>query len=139
MIIQLPRSVRYPITITALLKKRDDDVPRLSPLFLYRYKTTVTEYPEFGEEIQVEKEFAAQFDAPIEGKLERWFIKVGSEICSEKYVCASPTFLSSSGARRRNCMALALMIFAVSTFWRSKSPVPMQYSSLVSVQCAEMI
>lgn len=95
MIIQLPRSVRYPITITALLKKRDDDVPRLSPLLLYKYKTTVTEYPEFGEEIQVEKEFAAQFDAPIEGKLERWFIKVGSEIRSEKYIC---TYLLSSTA-----------------------------------------
>lgn len=135
MIIQLPRSVRYPITITALLKKRDDDIPRLSPLFLYRYKTTVTEYPEFGEEIQVEKEFAAQFDAPIEGKLERWFIKVGSEISSEKYV---PTYFPQL-PRPTEYMALVLMMFIVLIFWRSRSRAPMQYSSQVFARCVEMI
>lgn len=79
--------MRYPITITALLKQPNDDVPRLSPLLLYKYKTTVTEYPEFGEEVQVEKEFSAQYDAPVEGKVERWFVKAGSVIEDCKYVC----------------------------------------------------
>lgn len=72
--------MRYPITITALLKKPNDDIPRLSPLLIYKYKTIVTEYPEFGEEVQVEKEFSSQYDAPIEGKLERWFVEVGTVI-----------------------------------------------------------
>ncbi|KAG0642845.1 hypothetical protein HOY80DRAFT_567439 [Tuber brumale] len=80
MIVQLPRSVRYPVTITALLKQPNDDIPRLEAVLLYTYVTTVTEYPEFGQERQVEKKLSAQFHAPVEGRLNCWLVKVGAVI-----------------------------------------------------------
>ncbi|PWW72119.1 hypothetical protein C7212DRAFT_287217 [Tuber magnatum] len=80
MIVQLPRSVRYPVTITAFLKQPDDDIPRLEAVLLYTYMTTVTEYPEFGQERQVEKKLSAQFHAPVEGRLNRWLVEVGAVI-----------------------------------------------------------
>lgn len=75
--LKLPASLKYPITITALHKKPGDDVDRLEALLSYTYKTTVKEDGEFGEEVMVEKEFPAQFEAPIEGTLKRWFVIVG--------------------------------------------------------------
>ncbi|CUS09653.1 unnamed protein product [Tuber aestivum] len=80
MIVQLPRSVRYPVTITAFLKQPNDDIPRLEAVLLYTYMTTVTEYPEFGQERQVEKKLSAQFHAPVEGRLNRWLVEVGAVI-----------------------------------------------------------
>ncbi|RPA99239.1 hypothetical protein L873DRAFT_1789822 [Choiromyces venosus 120613-1] len=80
MIVQLPRSVRFPVTITAFLKRPNDEIPRLEAVLLYTYTTTVTEYPEFGEERQVEKKLSAQFHAPVEGRLHRWLVKVGTVI-----------------------------------------------------------
>lgn len=80
MIIKLPKSVRYPITISELLKKPNDDVPRLTPLLVYTYRTTITEYPEYGVEVQVEKVLSSQFDAPVGGKLEKWFVETGTVV-----------------------------------------------------------
>jgi RNA polymerase II subunit A-like phosphatase len=80
MIIKLPKSVRFPITITEVLKKPNDDVPRLAPLLVYSYRTTVTEYPEYGVEVQKERELSSQFDAPVGGKLARWLVNVGAVV-----------------------------------------------------------
>ncbi|KAL7268033.1 CTD phosphatase Fcp1 [Rhizina undulata] len=82
MIIQLPRSLRYPITIKKLLRKAEEDVPKLEPLLLYQYKTTRTEYPEYGEEVVVEVELLNQFECPVTGRLERWLVKEGQVIHS---------------------------------------------------------
>ncbi|KAA8893966.1 hypothetical protein FN846DRAFT_787193 [Sphaerosporella brunnea] len=80
MIIKFPSSVRFPVTITELLKQPNDDVKRMDALLLYTYKTTVTEYPEYGVEKQVEKVLSSQFDAPISGKIAQWLVKEGTVV-----------------------------------------------------------
>lgn len=86
MIIKLPKSVRFPITISELLKAPSDNVARLEPLLVYTYRTTITEYPEYGVEVEVERELSSQFDAPIEGKLASWMVKVGTVVHDSKSV-----------------------------------------------------
>ncbi|KAF8250198.1 hypothetical protein K440DRAFT_619671 [Wilcoxina mikolae CBS 423.85] len=80
MIIKLPKSVRFPITITELLRQPNNDVARLDPLLVYTYKTMIKEYPEYGVEVEVEKELSSQFDAPVAGKLAKWLVKPGTVV-----------------------------------------------------------
>jgi hypothetical protein len=130
MIIQLPRSLHYPITITAFLKQPNDEVPRLEPIMLYTYHTTVTEYPEFGEERKVEKKLSAQFHAPVEGRLERWMVKVGSVIETAKY---DPLDRTQSGLERH---ADFVETSIASIFWRLRSLVRTRCSLPDCAPCA---
>lgn len=82
--LQLPPSLKYPITVRALLKNPGDAVERTTPLLSYTYKTTVKEDNEFGEETTVEREFPAQLDSPIEGQLKNWFVTVGAVLKDNK-------------------------------------------------------
>lgn len=86
MIIQLPSTVAFPVTIGQLLKQQGDDVPRLAPLLTYTFKSKYMEIPEFGEENEVETTLSGQFDAPIEGRLERWLVAPGTVIDRNGYV-----------------------------------------------------
>lgn len=86
MIIKLPKSVRFPITVSELLKSTNDPVSRMDPLLVYTYRTTITEYPEYGVEVEVERELSSQFDAPIAGKLVTWKVKVGTVVHDSKFV-----------------------------------------------------
>jgi RNA polymerase II subunit A-like phosphatase len=88
MIIKFPPSVRFPVTITELLKAPNDDVKRLEPILVYTYRTTVTEYPEYGVEKLVEKELSSQFDAPIAGKLLEWLVRPGDVVQDYRFVDA---------------------------------------------------
>jgi RNA polymerase II subunit A-like phosphatase len=85
MIIKFPPSVRFPLTIKELLKQPHDDVKRLEPILVYTYRTTVTEYPEYGVEKLVEKELSSQFDAPVAGKLVKWLVRPGHVV--QNYRC----------------------------------------------------
>ncbi|KAI9878677.1 MAG: Carboxy-terminal domain (CTD) phosphatase [Pleopsidium flavum] len=80
MLLRLPHSLHYPITVTALLKQPNDNVERFAPLFLYFYKTTVTEGDELGNEYQVEKTFPTRFESNVEGVLREWKIGKGTVI-----------------------------------------------------------
>jgi len=100
MIIKLPSSVRFPITITELLKEANTEVARLEPLLVYTYKTKVTVYPEYGVELLVEKELSSQFDAPIGGKLARWVVTIGTVVENSRFVTWSAG-TGSRGSRRR--------------------------------------
>lgn len=80
MIIKFPPTLPFPVTITKLLKSPSDSVERLQPLLFYTYRAKVTEIPEPGEEVQVEREFTEQFDAPEEGSLVRWMVSVGAQV-----------------------------------------------------------
>ncbi len=86
MLLRLPHSLHYPITVTELLKQPNDHVERFAPLFSYFYKTTVTEGDELGNEYQVEKTFPSRFESNVEGVLKKWKIKQGTVITRAKYV-----------------------------------------------------
>ena len=98
MIIALPKSVAFPITISKLLKQQGDAVPRMTPLLTYTFLSKTIEIPEFGTEVVVEKTLTGQFDAPLEGKLERWLVAEGMVIENHLYV--------SRGADGRLCRGL---------------------------------
>ena len=80
MLLRLPTSLHYPITVTELLKQPDDYVDRFAPLFAYSYKTTVTEGDDLGNENNVERSFPAKYESSVEGRLLRWAIKKGAII-----------------------------------------------------------
>lgn len=80
MLLRLPRSLHYPITVTELLKQPNDNVERFAPLFNYSYKTTVTEGDDLGNEYQVEKTFPTRFESTVEGILKTWRIEKGAVI-----------------------------------------------------------
>lgn len=86
MLLRLPHSLHYPITVTELLKQPNDNVERFAPLFSYFYKTTVTEGDELGNEYQVEKTFPTRFESNVEGVLRKWLIRQGTVIATAKYV-----------------------------------------------------
>ncbi|MCJ1264334.1 Carboxy-terminal domain (CTD) phosphatase [Lobaria immixta] len=80
MLLRLPQSLHYPITVTELLKQPNDNVERFAPLFSYFYQSTVTEGDNLGNEYQVEKRFPTRFESNVEGVLKRWMISKGSII-----------------------------------------------------------
>lgn len=78
--LKLPASLHYPITVTELLKHPSDNIERSTPLFLYFYKTTVTEVDQSGEEHQVERTFPSRFESSVDGTLKEWFLAKGTVI-----------------------------------------------------------
>ena len=84
MLLRLPASLHYPITVTELLKQPNDNVERFAPLFSYYYKTTVTEGDRLGNERQVEKTFPTRFESSVDGTLLSWKIKEGVVIANPR-------------------------------------------------------
>lgn len=78
--ISSPPGLRYPLTIQALQKRKDEKVNRSDKLFTYWYEELVTESDRWGTEQKVKKRWPQQFDASTEGKITRWFIKPGSVV-----------------------------------------------------------
>jgi RNA polymerase II subunit A-like phosphatase len=78
--ISSPPGLRYPYTIQALQKRRDETVRRSDKLFTYWYEEVVTESDRWGVDQQVKKRWPQQFDASTEGKISRWFIKPGTVV-----------------------------------------------------------
>jgi hypothetical protein len=78
--ISSPQGLRYPYTIQALQKRKDEKVARSDKLFTYWYEELVTETDRWGVEQKVKKRWPQQFDASTEGKVTRWFIKPGTVI-----------------------------------------------------------
>lgn len=77
MLIRSNPSLHYPITVNQLLAKPDGTVDRFAPLFSYTYTSTVTEGNKYGDEIEVDKTFPAEFQSEIEGTLVAWKIRSG--------------------------------------------------------------
>lgn len=59
MLLRLPTSLHYPITVTSLLKQPGDTVERDEALFWYVYETTVTEGDGLGNKVDVIRKFPA--------------------------------------------------------------------------------
>ncbi|KAH8692648.1 putative RNA polymerase II CTD phosphatase Fcp1 [Talaromyces proteolyticus] len=80
MLLQLPPTLHYPITVTSLLKRPGDLVERGDHLFWYVYKTTVIEGDGLGNDVEVEKEFPIKFESNVDGEIVRWKISKGDII-----------------------------------------------------------
>lgn len=72
--------LHYPITVTGLLFKNDEHVPKNAPIFTYYYKGKVTEYDADGKATDVEKTFPTRYESQVEGTIKRWRIAKGTVI-----------------------------------------------------------
>lgn len=80
MLLRLPTSLHYPITVTELLKQPNDNVERFAPLFSYVYETEVTEGDNLGNTWQTLKKYPTRFESSVEGVLVDWKIDEGAVI-----------------------------------------------------------
>lgn len=80
MLLRLPKSLHYPITVTKVVKPAGEPVARSDHLFFYSYETTVTEGSRDGVEKEVRKKYMAQFESSLDGTLKTWRIWEGDII-----------------------------------------------------------
>ncbi|KAL2014218.1 hypothetical protein VTN00DRAFT_1743 [Thermoascus crustaceus] len=80
MLLRLPPTLHYPITVTSLLKKPGDTVRRDEPIFWYIYQTVVTEGDGLGNKIEVRRDFPTKFESTVDGEVVQWKIKKGDVI-----------------------------------------------------------
>ena len=89
MLLRLPKSLHYPITITKVEKRVGEFVTEAEGLFLYNYKTIRKEqksrYDE--EEVEVERNLTTHFPSTLEGKIMGWRIWEGDIITEPQDVC----------------------------------------------------
>ena len=71
-----PSSLHYPITVTKLRCKADDEVERNTPLFDYTYKSLVVEgSAEDKEGKPVLRDLRTTFESYTEGSLTKWYLQ----------------------------------------------------------------
>lgn len=71
----------YPITVSKLRRQPGDDVEQGAVLFVYEYKTTITEWNENErQDEEVVRSFYADFESEYEGKVSSLDVKVGQVI-----------------------------------------------------------
>ncbi|KAE8352580.1 hypothetical protein BDV28DRAFT_134850 [Aspergillus coremiiformis] len=80
MLLRLPPSLHYPITVTSLLKQPGDAVKRDEALFWYVYQTTVTEGDGLGNKVEVLRKFPTKFESTVDGEVVQWKITKGDII-----------------------------------------------------------
>ncbi|KKK23867.1 hypothetical protein P175DRAFT_0508390 [Aspergillus ochraceoroseus IBT 24754] len=80
MLLRLPPSLHYPITVTSLLKRPGDAVERDEALFWYVYQTTVTEGDGLGNRVDVKRKFPTKFESTVDGTIVRWMVAKGDII-----------------------------------------------------------
>lgn len=80
MLLRLPTSLHYPITVTSLLKQAGDNVERDEAIFWYIYQTTVEEGDGLGNKIQVKRKFPTRFESTVDGEILEWKISKGDVI-----------------------------------------------------------
>ncbi|GAT23461.1 RNA Polymerase II CTD phosphatase Fcp1 [Aspergillus luchuensis] len=80
MLLRLPPSLHYPITVTSLLKQPGDKVERDEALFWYVYQTTVTEGDGLGNKVDVKRKFPTKFESTVDGEVVQWKIEKGDVI-----------------------------------------------------------
>lgn len=80
MLLRLPNTLHYPITVTSLLKRPGDKVKCDEALFWYIYQTTVTEGDGLGNKIEVQKPFPTKFESTVDGEIIEWQIAKGDVI-----------------------------------------------------------
>ncbi|KAJ5188574.1 NLI interacting factor [Penicillium cf. griseofulvum] len=80
MLLRLPTSLHYPITVTSLLKQPGDTVKRDEALFWYVYETTVPEGDGLGNIVEVKRRYPTRFESTVDGEIVKWQIQKGDVI-----------------------------------------------------------
>ncbi|KAL1962079.1 hypothetical protein VTN77DRAFT_607 [Rasamsonia byssochlamydoides] len=80
MLLRLPPTLHYPITVTSLLKRPGDTVAQNEALFWYVYQTTVTEGDGLGNKIEVRRDYPTRFESTVDGEIIEWKISKGDVI-----------------------------------------------------------
>lgn len=80
MLLRLPTSLHYPITVTSLLKQPGDTVEKDEALFWYVYQTTVTEGDGLGNIVEVKRRYPTRFESTVDGEIVKWQIQKGDVI-----------------------------------------------------------
>jgi RNA polymerase II subunit A-like phosphatase len=80
MLLRLPASLHYPITVTSLLKQPGDTVERDEALFWYVYETTVPEGDGLGNIVEVKRRYPTRFESTVDGEIVKWEIQKGDVI-----------------------------------------------------------
>jgi RNA polymerase II subunit A-like phosphatase len=76
-----PNELRYPITVTKLLKKEGDDIKANEALFVYSYTSTVTEFDkDLREDVEKKRTWPANFESELEGKISSLNVSIGQVI-----------------------------------------------------------
>ncbi|KAG9232352.1 FCP1-like phosphatase-like protein [Amylocarpus encephaloides] len=80
--LSLGNHLRYPITITKLLKKPGDSVKKEESIlqYAYKWKRMVGDPSHFKGEWEEELTGTGNWDSPVDGALKRWEVKEGMEI-----------------------------------------------------------
>ncbi|OTA89367.1 hypothetical protein M434DRAFT_52094, partial [Hypoxylon sp. CO27-5] len=83
--LRLGARLRYPITISELLKNEGDDVSKKEPILRYtfKYKRQVGD-PTKNEEHEIVETGVADWDSPSEGKIKQWRVREGDIIESDQ-------------------------------------------------------
>jgi RNA polymerase II subunit A C-terminal domain phosphatase len=85
--LSLGHRIRYPITITKILKHKGDEVKKQEPLMRYSFKWMKKVGDAIREnEWEEEQTTIADWDSPTEGELKEWRIKEGDVILKDQ-VC----------------------------------------------------
>lgn len=78
MLLRLPKSLHYPLTITKVEKRVGEYVTRDDDLFLYSYTTKVKQGNRYDDEEQeVDKTFVTHFPSTLEGTIKGWRVWEG--------------------------------------------------------------
>ena len=78
--LKFPPSLHYPITLTELLVKPNDNVTQSEPLFSYFYKNTREVVDRDGNAEDVEENFPTRFASDVDGTLQKWMVQKGQVI-----------------------------------------------------------
>ncbi|OTA65755.1 hypothetical protein K449DRAFT_326580 [Hypoxylon sp. EC38] len=83
--LRLGARLRYPITISELLKNEGDDVSKKEPILRYTFKyMRQVGDPTKNEEHEIVETGVADWDSPSEGKIKQWRVREGDIIESDQ-------------------------------------------------------
>lgn len=70
-------NLKYPITITKILKKRGDQISKQDSLLEYKFNWKQTVGDPFGEQWEEEQTSYGEWDSPSEGTIDKWLVREG--------------------------------------------------------------
>lgn len=79
-LLSLGTRLKYPITISKLLKRPGDEVKKQESILQYKFTWMNTVGDPFGETWEEEQTTIADWDSPADGKIREWKIKEGMSI-----------------------------------------------------------
>lgn len=83
--VQLGHRLRYPITITRLLKSRGDTVKKQEPIMQYSFKWMAdVGDPIAGDTWQEEQTTFVDWESPVDGEIKEWRVKAGEVIKQDR-------------------------------------------------------